>query len=139
MFLTITAGAADFYHFTRFICYKDEPSSGKPLAHSYVRYRLEDEGSKLTLFRHDLGDRFDGFFGRSEFRRVSALPAGAVAQPGNDPRFKAPEFIFEIAWHHFDEQFGFFKQRGFDWREQYSRFRPQVTAEKTWELATAVR
>jgi carboxyl-terminal processing protease len=133
VYLTIAAEAADFYHSTRFVCYKDDPPSGKPLADSYVRYRLEDDGSKLVLFRYDLADRFDRFFAREEFRRVAALPANIVSRPREDVRFQEPEFIFEVVWHHFDEQFGFFKQRHFDWQEQYRRFRPRVAPKTTEE------
>jgi carboxyl-terminal processing protease len=133
MILSLSTEAADFYHCTKFLCYKDEPSSGKPLADSYARYRLEDEGSRLILFRYDLGERFDRFFAREEFRRISALPAETVTRPSDDVRFQDPVFVFELVWHQFDEQFGFFEQRHFDWQERYRRFRPRVTSETTDE------
>lgn len=131
MFLVISNQGADFYHATTLVCYKDEPSSGKPLASSYARGRLEND--KLVLFRDNLGDRFDQFFSREEFVRAPALPPNAVHQPREDSRFQQPEFVFELVCHHFAEQFGFFQQRHFDWAERYRRFRPRVTATTTDE------
>ncbi len=132
-YLAISAETADFYHFNKLVCYKDEPAAGKPLSETYVRYRLEGEGAKLTLFRYDMAGRFDDFFACDKFKRVNSLPPNAVARPGEDARFKEPEFIFEVVWHHFDEQFAFFGRRGSDWQERYRRFRPEVTKKTTDE------
>lgn len=51
-----------------------------------------------------------------------------------------PENNFEIFWNDFDQHYALFDIRGFDWDEQYAKFRPQVTAQTTdqelWEIMT---
>ena len=131
--LTISEETVDVYHHTKFLCYKDEPASGKPLAESYARYALEDDGSTLTLWIHDFGEKFDRFWGRRTFVRVPGLPPKAVVEPSADARFRDPEFVFELVWHTFDEQFPFFEQRNFDWGKRFRRFRPMVTPATTDE------
>ena len=44
-----------------------------------------------------------------------------------------PEKIFETLWTTFYNRYPFFEIRGVDWREQYDRYRPEVTAETTDE------
>lgn len=51
-----------------------------------------------------------------------------------------PENNFELFWNDFDQHYALFDVRGFDWAEQYAKFRPQVTAETTdqelWDIMT---
>jgi carboxyl-terminal processing protease len=131
--LTITPERADFYHSSRFATYKDEEESGKPLSNTFARFSIEDDGDTLVLFQHDLGGRFDEFFSRSTFRRIPALPASTIFQPGEDPRFKQPQFVFDIFWHNLDEQYAVFAQREFDWVERRREFRPKLTSASTDE------
>jgi carboxyl-terminal processing protease len=45
------------------------------------------------------------------------------AEPENNP-----EAIFENFWKTFDEEYAVFEERGVDWDDQYTAFRPSVTA-----------
>jgi carboxyl-terminal processing protease len=45
------------------------------------------------------------------------------AEPSNNP-----EAIFESFWKTFDEEYAVFEERGVDWDDQYTAFRPSVTA-----------
>ena len=106
---------------------------GRPLAESYKLYILSDDNSKLTLLHPDFRGRFDEFFGRDGFTRVPALPPETIHEPSLDKRFRDPTFVFDLVWHHFDEQFPFFEIRGFDWSEKYRRYRPNISRRSTDE------
>lgn len=51
--------------------------------------------------------------------------------PTTDPARFDPEFVFEHAWHIFNDYYPFFQRRGVDWQEKWDNFRPKVTAETT--------
>lgn len=49
-----------------------------------------------------------------------------------------PENNFELFWQDFDEHYGLFTVRGWDWDSIYTEFRPRVTAQTTDEELFAV-
>lgn len=40
---------------------------------------------------------------------------------------------FEVFWHTFNEQYGFFNERGIDWQQIYKKFRPKISPDTTPE------
>ncbi len=58
-------------------------------------------------------------------------------EPNNDPVGN-----FESIWSTFDQHYAVFQERGVDWNEQYSTFRPQVskstTDEQLYEIVTSL-
>jgi len=55
-----------------------------------------------------------------------------------DEEANDPENNFELFWQDFDEHYGLFTVRGWDWDSIYTEFRPQVTAQTTDEELFAV-
>ena len=64
-------------------------------------------------------------------------PTPASSQEGKvetgEAGLSAPEKIFEELWGVFHERYAFFKTRGVDWKAQYRKHRPKVTAKTTDE------
>lgn len=113
-YLELTATSADFFDYTKSLCYRSVPDSGKPLHESFELYTTDGNGSVLKLWRQDYGERFERFF-REEFVRVNHLPHHTIHHPEEDTRFQDPLFIANIICQQFDEYFPFFEQRKFDW------------------------
>jgi len=66
------------------------------------------------------------------FNRINELPA--VCQMAPDPSVFDPEFIFDHAWHLFNDYYPFFSLRGVeDWQQQYDAIRPTVSANSSSE------
>ncbi|HBO53432.1 MAG TPA: hypothetical protein DD471_15700, partial [Planctomycetes bacterium] len=62
-------------------------------------------------------------------------PTPAPSQEGKAGAEKAglsaPEKVFEELWGVFNERYAFFKLRGVDWKAQYRKHRPRVSAKTT--------
>ncbi len=53
-------------------------------------------------------------------------PAEPVRKPTT--RSDDPEYIFEVFWRYFQENYAFFELRGLDWQEIYRLYRPRIQA-----------
>lgn len=138
-YLQVHRECADFFDYTRTMCYKVAPDSGKPLGETYVLYLVSEDGSTLKLWKHDFGDRFERFYW-DEFVRVDNLPDNTILNAAADDRFKNPAFVAKLICQHFDEHFPFFVQRKFDWQTRKQLLLDSVTERTTdRELFSALR
>ncbi len=124
-YLQITQDACAFYDYTKTLCYRVTPDSGKPLSEIYKLFDVSDNDRQLSLWKEDYGTRFERFY-RDEFVRVQSLPKDSIEDPDKDPRFKEPPFIATLICQQFDEHFPFFAQRRFDWPARKQAFLQKV-------------
>ena len=66
---------------------------------------------------------------------VLLVPVPAVSQEAKagveQGELSAPEQVFEELWNVFNERYAFFTLKEVDWKEQYEKHRPRVSAETT--------
>ncbi|WP_417068176.1 S41 family peptidase [Niveibacterium terrae] len=66
---------------------------------------------------------------RYVLRPLAALPL--VLQNGGTKESSDPILNFDVFWQTFEDNYGFFKVRGLDWKAVRDRYRPQVNANTT--------
>ena len=126
--LVLNIGEADLtvYRYTSETCSIISDFNQVPLVDAddvILKTRSSDNGSTFSFVL--LGDsEFDRFHLVSE-----TLPNSCVNAP--DPEQFNPEFIFEHAWHSFNDYYPFFTERNVDWQAQRNRFRNQVSSNTT--------
>ncbi len=131
-YLEVSTDKANFYHYTKSICYIDSAASGKPLAASYALFELSDNGQELKLWKWNFGERCEQqYFER--FLRAQSLPSGTVSNTRDDQRFDDSRFLLHLIVEQFDEHYPHFGRRTFDWQQRketaVSGFKEDASAE----------
>lgn len=97
----------------------ERPDAGR-LFQNLTRIALSDDGRQLLVRRADSITAY-------AYERLGGAPNYPLIAAGTHD----PVVNFEVLWHAFNQDYGFFAERGVDWRRQYEIFRPQVTAQTT--------
>jgi carboxyl-terminal processing protease len=67
--------------------------------------------------------------------RIDSLPApcrdGGTPTVGTDGYERSPQFVFDVLWNTFNEQYAFFKLHGVDWDSLRERYRARITPSTT--------
>lgn len=96
---------------------------------------LAEAEVELTSIRAGTTDNSFSFLSKGEteldriYLNAQALPTACENAP--DPEVFDPEFVFQHAWHLFNDYYPFFSERNVDWQQLYNTLRPQVTANTT--------
>lgn len=85
------------------------------------REELYPQHDRVTVRSDGFSWYETGAFTRYDFESVSELPRACTTPDSG------PEASFEALWHLFDENYGFFDERGVDWNAAYEEYRPRVT------------
>ncbi len=115
-----------FYYQNRNGCVRDDQASYKALRGT-GRFDLNVDGDKLSV-NGPVANRW-------QFRRLDKLPASCKS-PLNG---KTDALVnFDYFWHALNDHYAFFAERGINWQQVYSQFRPRIAAATTPAAQMAV-
>lgn len=115
----------DLYHTTDLLCYRDPTGADLSLENRYSLYQGSGSGKDLRLYFHVLGENTTRYQNFEQFTKLSQLPASCVNSI-EAPEYRDPQFVFDLFWQTFREQYAFFEQRGMDWQGIRAMYRPRV-------------
>ncbi len=124
--VTIKQNSVTAYHYTRETCSVMGRADSLKAAEAFFTQVTSGANNENFSFIPSGGNEFD--------RKTLVnhlIPQACNHAP--DPTVFNPEFIFEHAWHTFNDYYPFFSLRKVDWQQQWDLFRPMVTAETTQE------
>lgn len=107
----INKDSADYYQYTRKTCIREKSLNGTYLD------KVTQNISMAANPRPSAGFK-------TYFTRLNQLPANC--QAGQLITKATPTQQFEHLWHNFNDYYAFFSQRGVDWQQQYTTYRPLV-------------
>lgn len=116
--LVINKDGADYYQHTRQTCIREESLDNTDLDEIMNDLKVAANRQSFSV-RLQASNLF-----KAHLTRLDQLPASCRA--GRLITTVTPTRQFEHLWHTFNDYYAFFDQRGVDWQQQYTTYRPMV-------------
>lgn len=116
--LVIDKDGADYYQHTRQTCIREGSLSNTDLDEFINDLNVATDKQSFSV-RLEAANLF-----KSHLTRLDQLPASCQAD--RLITTATPTRQFEHLWHTFNDYYAFFNQRGVDWQQQYTTYRPMI-------------
>ncbi len=116
--LVINKDGADYYQHTRQTCIKDSSLDNTELGEFINDLDVPTDQQSFSV-RLQASNLF-----KAQLTRLDQLPVSCQAD--RLITTATPTRQFEHLWHTFNDYYAFFDQRGVDWQQQYTTYRPMI-------------